>query len=158
MNTHLRFPKVLCSEGSQVWLRSFRSATIYQSELGFGRWRETLCPTLSMHQPLCLSDISSITCGWNPKTLIFSPAQAWIDLLRWRTVRGQCAPAAAAAGHTLNNIWYVHQAWFKQHLDLKVIWWILFWKLTFSRILCNPTSAKAALEKPDLQKLFDRCP
>lgn len=36
MNTHLLFPRVLCSEGSRVWLRRLGAAVIYQSA---GLWR-----------------------------------------------------------------------------------------------------------------------
>lgn len=53
VTTQLLFPKVLCSEGSRVSLRSLGSATIYPSDLGVSGWRET-CPTLSMQQPHCV--------------------------------------------------------------------------------------------------------
>lgn len=46
--------------------------------------------------------------------LISSLAQAWIDLLRWRTVRGQ-------SGHMINNSSSAHLTWFKQQLDLRAL-------------------------------------
>lgn len=139
MDTHLLFPKVLRSEGSQVWLRGLGSAAICQNSAiaGEGKRRAWLFACTSL--PVSLT-YHSLPVDEIP-ALISSLVQAWMDLLRWRTVRVQCV---AAAGHTLNSPSSARKTGIKQHLDLRTIW--LFNELTFSRIWWNPTAAVAALK------------
>lgn len=111
MNPRLLPPKVLCSEGSRVWLRGLGSAAIYQSELGFRGWSVALLACGCLPR---VGDTSSITPVDEIPALVSSLGSGLNGFTKMED--GE----RAAAGLTLNNA-SAHETRLKQHLSLRAV-------------------------------------